>query len=136
LHSDESELSAVRKVNVDSVFRWPSFSHAVLAGGHIYLSGVLGTIRTELPQLADGGTAGQTRQAFRNLDQVLSSCGASLEDLIKVTVYLSEIETFLEMDQAYLEFVTTQPARVTVGCSSLSLGAAVEIDAIAFRAQD
>jgi 2-iminobutanoate/2-iminopropanoate deaminase len=136
MHTDSSELRTARRVNVDSVFRWPSFSHAVLADGHIYLSGVMGTVGTELPHLADGGTAGQTRQALRNLEQVLARCGASLVDLVKVTVYLSDIETFLEMDGAYMEFVTTEPARVTVGCSSLSLGAAVEIDAIAFKSPD
>jgi hypothetical protein len=54
MHTDESELRTARRVNVDSVFRWPSFSHAVLADGHIYLSGVMGTVGTELPQLADG----------------------------------------------------------------------------------
>jgi enamine deaminase RidA (YjgF/YER057c/UK114 family) len=57
-------------------------------------------------------------------------------DLVKVTVYLSDIETFLEMDGAYMEFVTTEPARVTVGCSSLNLGAAVEIDAVAFKSPE
>jgi 2-iminobutanoate/2-iminopropanoate deaminase len=83
-------------------------------------------------ELAEGGTAGQTRQALCNLEQVLVACDAALEDLVKVTVYLSDLSMFPEMDQAYSELVTTAPARVTIGCS-LSAGAAVELDATAYR---
>jgi 2-iminobutanoate/2-iminopropanoate deaminase len=119
-------------VSVDSVFRWPSFSHAVLADGHIYLSGALGTVGPTL-ELAEGGVGAQTRQALRNLEQVLGGCDAALEDLVKLTVYLSEIESFLEMDGAYAELIKHGPARVTVGCAGLSLGAAVEIDAIGYK---
>lgn len=68
----------MRRVNVENVFRWPSFSHAVLADGHIHLSGVMGTVGPSL-ELADGGAGGQTRQVLRNLEQVLSACDASLE---------------------------------------------------------
>jgi 2-iminobutanoate/2-iminopropanoate deaminase len=122
----------VTRVNVDAVFRWPSFSHAVLADGHIYLSGVMGSLDGDGFQLAEGGTAGQTRQALHNLDLVLAACGASLKDIVKVTVYLSDLSTFLEMDRAYAQLLTTSPARVTIGCS-LSAGAAVELDAIAYH---
>jgi 2-iminobutanoate/2-iminopropanoate deaminase len=119
-------------VNVESVYRWPSFSHAVVADSRIYLSGMLGTVGPSL-ELADGGVAGQTHQALRNIEQVLAGCDAALEDLVKLTVYLNTMDAFLEMDRAYTELVTHQPARVTVGCAQLSLGAAVEIDAIAYN---
>lgn len=120
------------RVNVDSVFRWPSFSHAVCADGHIHLAGVMGTLEGDSFRLAEGGTAGQTLQALHNLERVLAACGASLENLVKVTVYLSDLDSFVEMDRVYAALVTTRPARVTIGCS-LSAGAAVELDAVAYR---
>ncbi len=119
-------------VNVESVYRWPSFSHAVLVDGHIYLSAALGTVGRSL-QLADGGVGEQTRQALRNIELILASCDASLAHLVRLTVYLSDINSFLEMDRAYAELITHQPARTTVGCASLSLNAGVEIDAIAYK---
>lgn len=92
----------------------------------------MGSLEGDGFQLAEGGTAGQTRQALRNLALVLAACNASLEDIVKVTVYLSDLSTFFEMDQAYAELVRTGPARVTIGCS-LAAGAAIELDAIAYR---
>ena len=53
--------------------------------------------------------------------------------LVKVCVYLTDMSTFAEMNEAYLAVVDDVPARITVGCSGLALGAAVEIDAIAYR---
>lgn len=125
----------LERINTEAVFRWPSFSHAVRADGHIYLSGALGTVGPTL-ELAEGGVGAQTRQALRNIAQVLEASGASFEDLVKVTVYMTDIGEFLEMDTAYRELIETEPARVTVGCARLSLDAAVEIDAIAYRRQD
>jgi hypothetical protein len=54
---------SVRRVNVENVFRWPSCSHAVLADGHIHLSGVMGTVGPSL-ELADGGAGGQLVRRF------------------------------------------------------------------------
>jgi len=125
----------LERINTEAVFRWPSFSHAVRADGHIYLSGALGTVGPTL-ELAEGGVGAQTRQALRNIAQILEASGASFEDLVKVTVYMTDIGEFLEMDTAYRELIETEPARVTVGCARLSLDAAVEIDAIAYRRQD
>jgi 2-iminobutanoate/2-iminopropanoate deaminase len=122
-----------KKVNVESLGRLPAFSHAVVAGDFIYVSGTLGTRPSGL-DLVEGGTREQTAQTLRNIATILQECGASLADLVKVNVFLADMKTFSEMNAAYLEIIGSDPpARITVGRADLALGAAVEIDAVAYK---
>lgn len=124
----------IKKVNSPELSRLPAFSHAVVAGDFIYVSGTLGT-KPGSRELAEGGTGPQTTQTLRNIEAILKACGASLADLVKVNVFLTDIQTFAEMNAAYLEVIGSDPpARITVGRSAFALeGAAVEIDAIAYK---
>jgi 2-iminobutanoate/2-iminopropanoate deaminase len=118
-----------RRVNVEGVPRLPAFSHAVQVDDHIYVAGTLGT-DADL-NLAEGVHA-QTLQALDYIKRILEECGASLDDVVKVNVYLTDMSTFQEMNEAYLNvFGDKVPARITVGCSALALGAGVEIDCLA-----
>lgn len=72
----------VERVNIDGLFRMPSTSHAVVAEGVVYVSGLLGTVGAGL-DLADGGVAGQTAQAVANVGRVLEACGCSLDDVAR-----------------------------------------------------
>jgi 2-iminobutanoate/2-iminopropanoate deaminase len=120
-------------VNVESLGRLPAFCHAVVAGDFIYVSGTLGTRPGGL-DLVEGGTREQTARTLRNIETILQECGASLADLVKVNVFLSDMKTFPEMNAAYLEILGSDPpARITVGRVELALGAAVEIDAVAYK---
>ncbi len=122
-----------RKVNVDSLGRLPAFCHAVVAGELIYVSGTLGTKPGGL-ELVEGGTRAETAQTLRNIETILKECGAALADLVKVNVYLADMKTFAEMNAAYLEVIGSEPpARITVGGVDLALGAAVEIDGVAYK---
>jgi 2-iminobutanoate/2-iminopropanoate deaminase len=122
-----------KKVNVEALGRLPAFSHAVIAGDFIYVSGTLGTKPGGL-DLVEGGTREQTAQTLRNIETILQECGASLADLVKVNVFLSDMRTFPEMNAAYLEIIGSDPpARITVGRVELALGGAVEIDAVAYK---
>ena len=124
-----------KKVNVESLGRLPAFCHAVVAGDFIYVSGTLGTKPGGL-DLVEGGTREQTTRTLRNIETILQECGASLADLVKVNVFLSDMRTFSEMNAAYLEIIGSDPpARITVGRADLALGAAVEIDAVAYKPQ-
>lgn len=77
------------------------------------------------------GIGAQTRQALRNVDQVLRANGASLDDVVRIGVFLARIEDFAEMDAAYREVVAEPfPARTTVTVG-LPAGMLVEIDALA-----
>ena len=122
----------IRKINVAEVAGLPAFCHASIAGQHIFVSGTLGSMPGRL-ELVEGGTGPQTAQALRNIEQILHGCGSRLEQVAKVNVYLTDMATFGEMNEAYLSvFGEDPPARITVGCAELALGAAVEIDCIAF----
>jgi 2-iminobutanoate/2-iminopropanoate deaminase len=125
-------MPAVRRVNVPGLERLPAFSHATIVGDQVFVSGTLG-VASESGDLADGGTGAETTQALRNIETVLTSCGCSLADVAKVNVYLTDMSTFPAMNDAYIAVVGDDPpARITVGCNGLALGAAVEIDCIAF----
>ena len=76
----------------------------------------------------------ETAQALQNIVLILKECGASLSDLVKVSVFLADIKTFPEMNEIYLEVMGSDPpARITVGGAELARGAAVEIDAVAYK---
>jgi 2-iminobutanoate/2-iminopropanoate deaminase len=122
-----------RKVVVDELGKLPAFCHAVFAGDFIYVSGTLGT-KARSFELVDGGTGAETTQTLRNIEAILAGCDATLADLAKVNVFLADMATFGEMNKAYLEVIGDDPpARITVGRAALALGAAVEIDAIAYK---
>lgn len=120
-------------VVVEGLGRLPQFSHATVAGELIFVSGTLGTVGEGF-ELAPGGTGPQTTQTLRNIEAILQAAGANLGDLVKVSVYLSDMSTFREMNRAYSEFFPNDPpARITVGGAALALNAAVEIECIARR---
>jgi 2-iminobutanoate/2-iminopropanoate deaminase len=125
----------LRKLNVDGLARLPAFCHAVVAGDFIYVSGTLG-VKPNSMDLVEGGTGRETTQTLRNIEVILKSCGASLDDVVKVDVFLKDMGTFAEMNEAYLAVMGSDPpARITVGRAELALGAAVEIDCIAYKPQ-
>lgn len=123
----------MEKIIVDGLARLPSFSHAAIIGDTIYVSGTLGTAPNTM-ELVTGGTGAQTRQTLENIKAILEACGATMDDVAKVNVYLADITTFTEMNEAYEEFFDkAPPARITVGGADLALGAAIEVDCVAQR---
>ena len=122
---------APARINVEGVGRLPAFSHATIAGDTIYVSGTLGTKPNSF-ELAEGGTGPQTVQTLENIKAILAGAGATFDDVVKMNVFLTDMSTFRAMNAAYLVFFPGDPpARITVGCTALALGAAVEIDCIA-----
>jgi len=120
-----------KRINVEGVGRLPAFSHATIAGDTIYVSGTLGT-KPDSFDLAEGGTGPQTAQTLENIKTILAGAGATFDDVVKMNVFLTDMSTFRAMNTAYLTFFPGDPpARITVGCAALALGAAVEIDCIA-----
>ena len=124
-------MAKAERINVDAVGRLPAFSHATVAGDLIFVSGTLGTKPGSF-DLAEGGMGPQTTQTLENIRAILAGASASLDDILKVNVYVTDMSVFPEMNRAYLAFFPGDPpARITVGCSALALGALVEIDCIA-----
>ncbi len=123
----------VERISVEDLARLPAFSHATVAGDFIYVSGTLGAAEGSM-RLVDGGVAAETEQTLRNIEKILAACGADFADLVKVNVFLSDMSRFGEMNEVYLRIIGPDgPARITVGRAELALGAAVEIDCVAYR---
>jgi reactive intermediate/imine deaminase len=126
-------MSDIRKIDVPELGKLRAFSHATKAGGFIFVAGTLGTKAGSF-ELVPGGAKEETRQTLRNIQAILRGAGADLEHVVKVNVFITDMAKFGEMNEAYLEFFPKEPpARITVGCSALALGAFVEIDCVAYK---
>lgn len=109
-------------------------SPAIKAGDYIFVSGSSGTIDAQ-GKLVEG-TGPQTKQCLENLNQVLKAAGSSLDDVVKVTVFLVNASDFLLMNEAYHScFPKDYPARSTVIGGLARPGALVEIECIAYHPQ-
>ncbi|MBU1340721.1 MAG: RidA family protein [Proteobacteria bacterium] len=123
----------IKKVNCDSLVRLPAFSHATIAGDFIYVSGILGTKHDKL-EIVDGGVGKETEQILFHISTILRQCNAALEDMVKVSVYLTDMNNFHDMNSAYLDAIQFEPpSRITVGVKELALGASVEMECIAYK---
>ena len=109
-----------------------AYSQAIRAGGFLFLSGQI-PLDPASGQMVSGDVAAQTRRVMDNLRGVLQGAGSSLEQVVKVTIYLVEMDDFAVVNQSYAEYFPgdPKPARVTVAVKALPRGAAVEIDMIA-----
>jgi 2-iminobutanoate/2-iminopropanoate deaminase len=106
------------------------FSSAVRVGNTLYLSGNLGNLPGSL-DLAEGGISGETRQTMENISGVLQQFGSSMDEVVKCTVFLADINEWSEMNEVYRTYFRNPPARSALGASGLALGARVEIECIA-----
>jgi 2-iminobutanoate/2-iminopropanoate deaminase len=113
------------------------YSQAVVAQGArcIYCSGQI-PLDPATGELVGGGDAEkETHQVMHNLEQVLKAAGASLDAVVKTTIYLTDLKNFAAVNGAYATyFGSTPPARATVQVAALPRGAQVEIDAVAVTA--
>jgi 2-iminobutanoate/2-iminopropanoate deaminase len=122
----------VQRIDVAGIAKLPTFCHAVQAGDFLFISGTLGTVGDSTTLIA-GGVREQTTQTLRNIETVLVSRGLGFGDLVKAQVFLTDMAAFADMNAAYLEVLGDElPARITVGCSALALGALVEIECTAY----
>ena len=108
------------------------YSQAVEHDGWIFASGQI-PLDPASGELVGGEIEDQARQVLANLRAVLEAAGASLDDVVRTTIYLIDLSHFPRVNAVYAEHFTAEPrpARATVQVAALPLGAAVEIDAIA-----
>lgn len=104
------------------------FSLGVISNGFLFVAGQVGT-DPQTGKLVAGGIEAETTQTIQNIKTILEAGGATLDDVVSVTVYLSNMDEFPKMNAAYQKFFKagSYPARTTVGVSKLVFGAAVEI---------
>lgn len=108
------------------------FSEAVQAGNLFFLAGQIGMDRS-VGKLAEGGIQGETEQAIKNIEGVLKYHGLTLDNVVKCTVILSDINDFKAFNEVYVKYFTKKPARTTYAASGLAVGAKIEIDVIAVK---
>jgi reactive intermediate/imine deaminase len=106
-----------------------TYSQAVRAGDTLYLSGQIG-LDPETMQMAEGIDA-QTHRVFRNLAAVADAAGMSLDEAVRMTVYLTDLAHFARVNEIMAQYVREPyPARAAIGVAGLPRGALVEVDAI------
>lgn len=109
------------------------YSQAIVHGRMIFTSGQI-PLDPATGTLVEGGFDASARRVFDNLRAVLSAAGAGFGDVVKATVYLSDLSNFPALNAIYGQaFGEHRPARSTVGVAQLPMGAPVEIDLIAIR---
>lgn len=112
------------------------YSAAVRAGDWLVLAGQV-PLDPATGKLVEGDASAQCRQVLANINAVLGDCGATLTDVAKTTVFVTDLGDFAAMNAVYAEaFGDHKPARATVQVAALPIGAKVEIEAWAFRPVD
>ena len=108
------------------------YSQAIEANGFVFASGQI-ALDPATGQLSTGDAAVQTRQVLNNLKAVLESEGLTFDNVVKTTIYLSDMENFTAVNEVYAScFNEYKPARACVAVKTLPKGVGVEIDAIAY----
>ena len=106
------------------------YSQAVRAGNMVFLSGQI-PLDPKTGELVAGDIALEARRVFENLKAVAETAGDGLKDVVRVTIYLTDLGNFTKVNEVMAEyFHEPYPARATIGVSALPKGARVEIDAI------
>ena len=108
-----------------------AYAQGIVAGGFLFTAGQVG-LDPATGALVEGGLEAQTQRALDNIRAVVTAAGLSIADIVKVTLYLTDMSKFPAVNALYERFLEGhRPVRTTVGVSSLPGGSLVEVDAIA-----
>ncbi|PQE20154.1 endoribonuclease L-PSP protein [Rutstroemia sp. NJR-2017a WRK4] len=110
----------------------PFFSQAIKCQGMVYCSGSIG-MDPATNKLVEGSVGDRTAQSLRNLSAVLTAAGSSIDNVVKVNVFLDNMANFAAMNKVYAEFFhqDPKPVRTCVAVYQLPLGTDVEIECVA-----
>jgi reactive intermediate/imine deaminase len=127
----EREILSKKAVHTD---RAPSaigtYSQAITSGNLVFLSGQI-PLDPATMELVDGDFEARARRVFDNIKAVAAAAGGHLEQVVKVTVYLTDLDNFVTINRVMSDYFTEPyPARAAVGVASLPKGADVEAEAI------
>ena len=107
-----------------------TYSQAMKVGSTVYLSGQI-PLDPQTMELVQGDMRAQIERVFRNLQAVAGAAGGSLPDIVRLTVYLTDLSHFALVNEVMASFFSEPyPARAAIGVAALPKGAAVEIDGI------
>ena len=123
----------IQRIDLNPEKNW-TFATCVVAGDFVYTAHTGGIVDDEGNLLKTVGE--QTEQTFRNLERTLAAAGAALEDVVKTTVYLKDIQDFHEMREVYRHQFSPErgyPARMTATTQFVSPECLVLIEAVAYK---
>ena len=107
-----------------------TYSQGIIVGDLIYTSGQI-PIDPQTGNIKTGDIKAEIRQVLDNLDAILQGGGSSLKSAVKLTVFLTDLSYFSEVNEVFIEYVPENPpARTTIQVSALPLGARIEIEAV------
>ncbi|WP_314341720.1 RidA family protein [Simonsiella muelleri] len=108
-----------------------AYSQAVRAGNTVYLSGQIPLLPESMTLISETDFAEQSHQVFKNLRAVCEAAGGSLNDIVKINAYLTDLSHFATFNEVMAQyFAQPYPARAAVGVMSLPRGALVEAEAV------
>ena len=107
------------------------YSQAVHAGGFLFISGQI-PLDPESGEVVNGDVSAQTHRVMRSLGAILKAAGAGFDDVMRTTIFLTDLGDFARVNEVYGSYFTAPaPTRATVQVAALPKGVSVEIDAIA-----
>lgn len=108
------------------------YSQGIVAGQFLFVSGQL-PINPDKGKMVDGDIAARAEQVFDNISAIVRSAGGSMADVVKVTLFLTDMADFQQVNEVYSRhFQTPYPARSAVQVSALPLGSNIEAEAIIY----
>ncbi|NXP11916.1 RIDA deaminase, partial [Thinocorus orbignyianus] len=109
------------------------FSQAVMVDRTMYIAGQIG-IEPSTGQIVSGGTKEETKQALKNIGEILKAAGCDYGNVVKTTVLMADMKDFNDINDIYKQFFKTNfPARAAYQVAALPKGARVEIEAVAIQ---
>ena len=108
------------------------YSQAVQAGNILYISGMI-PVDPATNTMAGPTIVEQASQIMRNIDAVLKEAGFSVDDVVKTTCFLADMNDFARFNEVYADFFTSKPARSCVAVKQLPKGALAEVETIAIK---
>ncbi|USG99848.1 RidA family protein [Thermococcus argininiproducens] len=108
------------------------YSQAIKIGNFLFISGQI-PVDPESGKLVEGGIRAQTHQVLKNIKAIVEAAGGTLNNVVKVTVYLDDMDDFAEMNEVYSQYFSeSKPARAAIEVSRLPKNVKIEIEAIAY----
>ncbi|MDY4926529.1 MAG: RidA family protein [Prevotella sp.] len=109
------------------------YSQAIMAGDTVYVSGQL-PINPSTGEFAEGGIKEQARQSLNNIKNILAEAGMTMQQVVKVTVLMTDMSDFAAVNEVYAEFFSAPyPARSAFAVAALPKGGSIEIEAVAVK---
>ncbi|MDP6708670.1 MAG: Rid family detoxifying hydrolase [Alphaproteobacteria bacterium] len=132
--SDKKTAAEIELVNTEAAPVPPGpFSHAAVVGPWVYSSG-MGGLDPATGEVVSDDVVEQTEQAIRNVDAILAGAGCTLQDVVKVTLYLTDMADYGRVNAVYEKaFAPHEPARTCVAVSALPVRERMKLDTVAYK---